>query len=114
MAKKTVFVFNSNGMGHTDNTDLKIRLAKKFLALIPELQVLPAQICFYTDGVRLCVDGSPVLEELRALEEKGVELILCSTCLETFQLMDQVAVGIVGGMGDIITAMTNADTVVTI
>ena len=114
MSKKTVFVFASYGMGQTDNAELKIKLAKKFLALIAEANPLPSQICFYTDGVKLCVNGSPLLDELRALTAKGVELVLCSTCLETFGLRDQVAVGVVGGMGDIITAMTNADNVITL
>ena len=114
MSKKTVFVFASYGMGHTEDADLKIRLAKKFLALIASANPLPTQICFYTDGVKLCVTGSPVLDELRALSAKGVELVLCSTCLETFGLRGQVAVGVVGGMGDIITAMTNADNTVTL
>ncbi len=111
---KTVLVFNSYGLGHTQDADLKIRLAKKFLTLIAEADPLPSQICFYTDGVKLCVTGSPVLDELRTLSGKGVELVLCSTCLETFGLRDQVAVGIVGGMGDIITAMANADKTITL
>ncbi len=114
MSRKTVFVFNSYGLGDTADVDLKIRLAKKVLALIASADPLPAQICFYTDGVKLCVTGSPVLDELRALAAKGVELVLCSTCLETFGLKDQVAVGVVGGMGDIITAMMNADNAVTV
>ena len=101
-------------MGQTDNGELKIKLAGKFLALIAEADPLPSQICFYTEGVKLCVTGSPVLDELRALAAKGVELVLCSTCLETFGLRDQVAIGVVGGMGDIITAMMNADNTVTL
>jgi sulfur relay (sulfurtransferase) complex TusBCD TusD component (DsrE family) len=113
-SRKTVFAFSSYGMGQTHDADLKIRLARKFLSLIALDDPLPAQICFYTDGARLCVEGSPVLDELRALQEKGVELVLCSTCLETFGLVDQVAVGVVGGMGDIITALVNADNAVTL
>lgn len=112
--KKTVFVFASHGMGQTSNADLKIALAKKFLTLIAADELLPAQICFYTDGVKLGVNDSPVLAELRALTAKGVELILCQTCLDTFGLRAQVAVGIVGGMGDIIAAMTRADSVITL
>jgi sulfur relay (sulfurtransferase) complex TusBCD TusD component (DsrE family) len=114
MSRKIVFTFTSYGMGQTENTELKLKLTKKFLTLIAEADPLPAQICFYTDGVKLCVSGSPVLDELHVLANKGVELVLCSTCLETLGLSDQVAVGIVGGMGDIITALTNADNVVTL
>jgi hypothetical protein len=108
LSQKTVFVFTSFGMGQTENAELKVKLAKKFLALIADADPLPSQICFYTDGVKLCVTGSPVLDELRVLAIKGVELVLCSTCLDTIGLRDQVAIGVVGGMGDIITAMTNA------
>ncbi len=110
----TVFVFTAYGMGQTEDRDLKIRLAGKFLALIAQNEPLPAQICFYTDAVKLCVKGSPLLAELQALQAKGVELVLCSTCLETFGLTDQVAVGVIGGMGDIITAITNAGNAITL
>ena len=68
----------------------------------------------YTDGVKLACEGSPVLDELKALEAKGVRLILCQTCLNTFGLTDKVRVGIVGGMSDIITAMWQADSVITV
>lgn len=114
LSKKTVFVFNSYGMGHTENAELKLNLAKKFLTLIAEADPLPAQICFYADGVKLCITGSPVLDELRNLVDKGVTMVLCYTCLDTFGLLDQVAVGVVGGMGDIITAMMNADNAITL
>ncbi len=112
LSKKTVFVFNSYGMGQTADAGLKIRLAKKFLTLLADADPLPAQICFYTDGVKLCVNGSPVLDELRVLADLGVTLVLCFNCLETFGLLDQVAVGVVGGMGDILTAMMRADNAV--
>ena len=114
MDKKSVFVFTSYGMGVTENADLKIALAKKFLTLIAQHNPLPAQICFYTDGVRLAAEGSPVLNELRVLQDKGVELVICSTCVDAFGLRDKVRVGVVGGMPDIITAITQADNSVTL
>ncbi len=114
MSYKTVYVFTSYGLGQTENTELKLKLSKKFLALIAAADPLPAQLCFYTEGVKLCVNESPVLDELHILAHKGVELVLCSTCLDTFGLREQVAVGIVGGMGDIIAAMIGADKVITV
>lgn len=114
MSRKTVVIFASYGLGQTDNAELKLKLAKRFLTLLAETDPLPAQLCFYTDAVKLCVHGSPMLDELHHLADKGVELVLCSTCLETFGLREQVAVGIVGGMGDIISAMTQADNAITV
>jgi sulfur relay (sulfurtransferase) complex TusBCD TusD component (DsrE family) len=46
------------------------------------------------------------------LEEGGVHLVICKTCLDYYGLADAVRVGIVGGMTDIITALWQADTVI--
>lgn len=112
--KDIVIVFKSQGLGMTDEQPLKEKLAKSYLNLLLEMDPLPAAICFYTDGVRLTCEGSPVLDELKALEAKGIRLILCQTCLNAFDLADKVEVGVVGGMGDIITAMWQADSVITV
>ena len=108
----TILVLKTNGMGTTDEQPLKDKLVKTYLGLVSQMQPLPKAICFYTDGVKLACEGSPVLEELTRLEETGVRLILCQTCLDYFGLAEKVRVGIVGGMGDIITAMWEADKVV--
>ncbi|SRR5690554_5289566 len=109
----TVILVTNDGMGHAE-PELRHRLAKTYFGLLAEHDLLPAAICFYTEGVKLAVEGSPVLEELRALEAKGVRLVLCSTCLNYFDLAGQVAVGIVGGMTDIIDAQWRADKVITL
>jgi intracellular sulfur oxidation DsrE/DsrF family protein len=110
--KNIIIVFKSDGMGVTANQDLREGLARKFLALIDDANTLPQAICFYTDGVKLVCEGSPLLAELAALERRGVHLIICSTCLDTLGLVDQVRLGIVGGMTDIITALWRADMVI--
>ncbi len=112
--KDIVIVFKTFGLGMTDVQDLKEKLAKTYLSLVLKMEPAPAVLCFYTDGVRLACEGSPVLEELKALEARGIRLILCQTCLNTFGLSDKVKVGTVGGMGDIITAMWQADSVITV
>ncbi len=55
-----------------------------------------------------------MLEKLHALEAKGVQLIICSTCLDYFGLTEKVKAGIIGGMGDILEAQTRAGKVVTL
>ena len=110
--KSIVVVFKSDGMGMTAAQSLRETLARKFLGLIVDAAPLPAAICFYTDGVKLVCEGSPMLAELRTLEGLGVHLVICKTCLDFFGLADQVRCGVVGGMTDIITAMWAADTVI--
>lgn len=101
------------GMGSADES-LQQTLVGKWLQLVGQNEELPGAICFYTDGVKLVVEGSPVLAELRALEAKGVHLVICKTCLDYFGLGDKVAVGVVGGMGDIIAVQWSAERCITL
>lgn len=111
--RNTVILVTSNGMGRADET-LQQKLFIKYLEVLLAHQDLPAALCFYTDGVRLVCEGSPALESLRALESRGVHLIICSTCLSYFNLAEKVQAGIVGGMGDIVEAQAKAEKVITI
>ncbi|MDO9087177.1 MAG: DsrE family protein [Anaerolineaceae bacterium] len=112
-ALDTVLLVTRNGMGDSDSV-LQHNLIVKYFSLCSENNILPSVICFYTDGVKLAVTGSPVLDQLKELERKGVHLILCSTCLAYYELADQVQVGIVGGMPDIIEAQFRAKKVISI
>lgn len=109
----TVILITRNGMGDGEPA-LQQKLIQTYLKLLDENSIHPAVICFYTEGVRLVVEGSPVLDTLKALESKGVRLVLCSTCLNYYNLADQVRVGIVGGMADILDAQIRAGKVITI
>ncbi len=111
--KDTVILVTNNGMGKGDLA-LQHKLAAKYFELLTQNTHLPPAICFYADGVKLAVAGSPVLDQLKALETKGTRLLLCSTCLDHYGLGKEVQVGIVGGMTDIIEAQTKAAKVITI
>ena len=111
--RDTLIMINRNGMGEADQV-LQYRLLGTYLKLLDEHNILPGAICFYTEGVHLAVEGSPVLETLISLEQKGVRLILCSTCLNYYDLTERVKVGIVGGMGDILEAQRAAKKVITL
>lgn len=109
----TVILVTNNGMGKADEK-LQLMLAGKYLELLAQHNQLPNAICFYTEGVKLVCEGSPVMGQLHGLESKGVRLIVCSTCLDYYKLTDKIQIGIVGGMPDIIEAQMNADKVITI
>jgi DsrE/DsrF/DsrH-like protein len=110
---ETAILITRAGMGESEPS-LQRELLQKYLRLLLDSGMLPGAMCFYTEGVRLVVDGSPVLDLLQALEGKGVRLIVCLTCLKHFGLTDKVKVGIVGGMGDILAAQWSASKVITI
>jgi sulfur relay (sulfurtransferase) complex TusBCD TusD component (DsrE family) len=111
--RNTILVFTRYGLGDAPS-ELQQRLAGKFLSLIDTEATLPAKILFYTEGVKLACEGSPLVDQLRALRARGVELILCSTCLDYYGLTDRIAVGIVGGMPDIIEAMHMVNKVISL
>ncbi|MCX7854273.1 MAG: DsrE family protein [Caldilineales bacterium] len=108
-----IILITKEGMGSAD-VSLQHKLLDTYLKLLMENDSLPAAICFYTDGVKLVVEGSPFLERLYQIEQKGVRLIICSTCLNYFGLSEKVRVGIVGGMTDILEAQIKANKVITL
>ncbi len=112
-SSSTVIVVNNNGMGSAEEV-LRQKLLRIYLTMLRENEFYPGAICFYADGVKMVVEGSPVLDLLHALEAKGVRLIICITCLQYFGLTEKVAVGIVGGMNDILLAQWMASKVVTL
>ena len=111
--KDAVILVTRNGMGSADEK-LQILLISKYFELLLQGGTLPSAVCFYTDGVKLVCEGSPVMEQLQKLESQNVRLISCSTCLNYFDLQEQVRVGIVGGMGDILEAQIQAEKVISI
>lgn len=113
MDSSTVLVFSQYGIGHAAE-ELRLELSRKFLGLLVAAETMPGKILFYTEGVKLTCKGSPLLQTLRSMQEAGVELVICKTCLDYFQLTDQVEVGIIGGMPDIIEAMQRAGKVISL
>ncbi len=99
--KNTLIQINQYGMGSGDNT-LGLILVKNYLTLISEESELPNVISFYNEGVKFVCSGSPVIEILKTLEQKGVKLVVCKTCLNHFNLINKVETGIISTMMDII------------
>lgn len=110
---ETVILVTRNGMGDAE-PELQLKLVTTYFKLLDENNLLPNAVCFYANGVNLVVEGSPILDSLKSLESKGVRLILCSTCLNFYNLTEKVQVGIVGGMTDIIEAQRRAGKVVSL
>ncbi len=102
-----------NGMGTADPA-LAHKLAGSYLDLLDLEDRLPGRIGFYAEGVHLACEGSPVLEILGALAERGVQLLVCGTCLQFYGLEDRLAVGTQSNMREIQAAQWDAPKVITI
>jgi selenium metabolism protein YedF len=110
-AGPNVFVIASDTMGK-GNDELGTVLMKAFIHTMLDLDSGPEVLIFYNTGVRLAVNGSVVLDDLRALESKGVKILVCGTCLNFFGLTKEIAAGIVSNMYDIAGTMSRAGRIV--
>ena len=87
-------------------------LLKAFVFSLTQQDKLPKTILFYNGGAHLTCEGSPMLEDLKALEAEGVEILTCGTCLNFYGLTEKLAVGGVTNMYIIAEKMFGAGNVV--
>ncbi|MCL2882096.1 MAG: sulfurtransferase-like selenium metabolism protein YedF [Coriobacteriia bacterium] len=105
---KKYLMINSESLGQGDY-ELGKTLMKKFLHTAVASGETPEGIALLNSGVKLACEGSPVLDELRSFEERGAKISSCITCLEFYDLLDKVAVGIQGTMSLYVQYMFDAD-----
>ena len=92
-----VVVLSSEFMG-TGDDELGAVLMKAFTFALTQQDELPQVILAYNGGVKLTVEGSPVLEDLQKLADAGVEIYSCGTCLNHYGLTEKLAIGQVTNM----------------
>ena len=110
-AKRIVVYINSHLLGIGDEA-LGSILIRAFLKTLLDLETRPTRLILINSGVRLAVEGSDVLETLRALSDKGVEILSCGTCLDFYGLKERLRVGVVSNMYDIAQFLLGADRVI--
>lgn len=94
---KLTVAFGANTMGKGEEELGKI-LIKSLMYTISETDPLPHTLVFYNSGVFLTTEGSPVLDDIKKMEEQGVEVISCGTCLDYYQLKEKLQVGEISNM----------------
>ena len=106
----TVVVFASDRMGEGD-PELGAVLMRAFCQTVVQLEA-PRKLLFYNRGVFLTLDDSPVLSELKGLEEAGVDLLVCGTCLDFYKVQDRLAAGKVSNMFSILESQMQAGRII--
>ena len=106
-----VLVISNEVMGHGDN-ELGCILIRSFLHTLSEAEILPKTIIFYNTGIKLVTEKSIVLEDLKNLQNAGVKILVCGTCLGHFDLKEKIAVGEISNMYDITDSMLQAQKVI--
>ncbi|MBD3184298.1 sulfurtransferase-like selenium metabolism protein YedF [Candidatus Poribacteria bacterium] len=87
-------------------------LIRAFMHTFLEVNPKPNIIILLNGGVKLATKDSPVQEDLKNLSRTGVKILVCGTCLNYFQLMNEVAVGEVSNAYTIAETLLQAGKVV--
>ncbi len=107
-----VVVFITSDLFGVGDEELGKVLMRAFVKTLKDVEPRPEQIIFANSGVRLTTEGSDLIDDLKALEGSGVEVISCGTCLDYYGLVDKLEVGQAGNMYEIASALVGADRVV--
>ena len=100
-------VISSELMGQGDD-ELGRTLMKSFFVALSCLDSMPSSIMFYNSGVKLTVNDSSVIEILHEIEKKGVEILICGTCVAYFKLGEKINVGSISDMYSITQKLSAA------
>ena len=109
--EKMIVVLSSDKMGEGDEELGKV-LIKGFIYAITQLDKYPKAVLLYNSGVKLSSEGSDSIEDLKLLEENGVEILSCGTCLNFYNLQDKLQVGQVTNMYSIVEALAGATNII--
>jgi len=109
----TLLLIASNSLGRGDES-LGNVLMRSFIYTLSEVTPKPDRIIFINSGVKLVTKGSEVIDDLHALEDQGVEVLACGTCLGYYNLKEAVEVGHVSNMYDIASALLQAGKVIAV
>jgi len=110
----TVLFIGSDVVGRGESYELGSLLMLRFLHELGGRRPKPKTIIFMNNGVKLVTEDSLSLGEIKQLEDQGVEILACGTCLSHLQLTDKVAVGQVSNMSDITHILLKSNKVISV
>ncbi len=108
---KIVVYVGNNCMGRGDD-ELGQKLMRGFLRTWIDISPKPWRMIFINSGVKLTTIDEEAAEAVSLLEENGVQVLSCGTCLQHFGIEDKLKVGKVTNMFEIIESLNTAAKVV--
>ena len=111
--KDRVVAFTKDKMGH-GNDELGKVLIKGYIYTLTELDEKPHTLIFLNGGVLLTTGESETIEDLKKLEDLGVKILSCGTCLDYYGVKDELKVGEIANMYIIANAMNESENTITL
>lgn len=109
--RDTVVLISSEVLGRGDD-DLGRILMAAYLDTLSQFAKRISHVILMNSGVKLAVEGSQVLEQLRGLEKVGAQVLSCGTCLNHYGLRERLGVGSVSNMLSILEVLFGAGRVI--
>lgn len=109
--EKILVLCGTDRLGFGDD-ELGLKLMINFIRTLKEIGDDLWRLVFVNNGVKLTIEGSEVLEDLKIYESTGLKILVCGTCLNHFNLSEKKKVGETTNMVDIVTSMQLADKVI--
>jgi selenium metabolism protein YedF len=106
-----IIAITSDCMGQGDE-ELGKKLMKSFISIILYLDQLPSSVIFYNSGVKLTVKDSVAIEYLLELQKHNVEIIVCGTCVDFYDIGKQIGTGTINDMLTISNRLLKAEKVI--
>ena len=105
--------FNTNAIG-TNEGELGGNLAKMAIFTLSESDKIPSYMLFMNEGVKLVAGDceQQIVDNLNTLIEKGTKVLVCGTCLNFYGIKEDLKVGTVSNMYDILGAMQEVSKVI--
>ena len=94
--------------------ELGTNLMRMFFYTLAQGEDKPGAVLFMNAGVKLPTLDEQVADHLKALSDSGTEILVCGTCLNFYGITDQLKVGTVSNMYDIVTRMQKAAKVISL
>lgn len=95
--KNKVILVSSNTLGKGAD-ELGEGILETFFTLLKQREDLPVAIFFMNSGVLTLTKDSLISLQLHELEEKGVDILACKTCVEYYNVANELAAGKISGM----------------
>lgn len=82
-------------------------LMKSFLYTLTQTQPFPKKIILLNSAIRLSTENVETVEHLQMLSKNGTQIYNCGTCLNFYQLTQELKVGEIGNMYDVVESIQN-------
>ena len=92
--------------------ELGAKLMANFIATLPELGSSLWRVILLNGAVKLAAKNGPALDGLKKLEQSGVSILVCGTCLDFFKLLEDKQVGETTNMMDVVTSLQAASKII--